>query len=422
MKIAVIGGGAAGMFAAIVAAESGADVTLYEKNEKLGKKLYITGKGRCNLTNDCDEKEFLSNVVTNSKFLYSAIYRWNSAKTMDFFTANGLDIKTERGNRVFPCSDKASDVTKVLVEKLKSNNVKVRLNSAVKSITITNNGYSISTITDIVFYDRVIIATGGVSYPTTGSSGDGYKLAKSLGHDVVATKPALSEIILNENVKPLEGLSLKNVVLRAEVVSDSPKPQVVFTEMGEMLFTAEGISGPLALSCSSYINKYAPEGVKLYIDLKPALPLTAQGDKPSLDARLQRDFAEFHSKEFKNSLVNLLPQRLCEYLVNLSGIDGWQKVHQITAPQRLKLAELLKNLPFSVARLANIEYAIITSGGIAVPAVNPSTMESRRCRGLYFAGEVLDVDALTGGFNMQIAFATGYVAGSSAGKLALFYQ
>ena len=411
MKIAVIGAGPAGMMAAITAAQQGADVTLYEKNEKTGKKIYITGKGRCNVTNNCSNEEFLANVVTNPKFLMSAINKWSSGDTMQFFENAGQSLKTERGNRVFPVSDKASDISKVLNRKLSQLQVNIQLNTPVLGIKATENGILLNTISDIVLYNKVIIACGGTSYSKTGSNGDGYNLARSIGHTIVTPKAALSEIMVKEDTSSLEGLSLKNVNLAAY-----SQGKEIASFFGEMLFTRNGISGPIALSLSSFINKLASNGqpIDLRIDLKPALYL--DGRKPDLDERIQRDFAKYINKEFCNSLGELLPDRLSDYIINISNIPAHTRVNKISAEQRKQLAKLIKGLPLTVSKLADIERAIVTSGGVSTKEINPSTMQSKLCANLYFAGEVIDVDALTGGFNMQIAFSTGYVAGLCATK------
>ena len=411
-RIAVIGGGPAGITASIFASLNGAEVTLFEKNEKLGKKIYITGKGRCNVTNDCDPKEFLSNVVTNANFLYSASYKWTSRDTMDLLEQNGLVLKVERGNRVFPESDKASDVTKTLEKILRRNGVKICLNSEILRVECYENGIKLHTITDIVLFDKVIIATGGVSYPTTGSTGDGYKFAKSLGHNIVDVKAGLCEIPLLQDVSMLEGLSLKNVTLTAKNLKNG---KVLSSFFGEMLFTRNGISGPIALSTSSVINKYPVDQIALYLDLKPGLK-NEPGQQPNLDERILKDFKEFTNKEFRNSLVKLFPDRLAQYVVKESKISPDKQVNRVSAEERERLRNLIKGLPFNPSKNGELFSAIITSGGVDVKQVNPSTMQSKLNENVYFAGELLDVDAYTGGFNMQIAFSTGYLAGISASK------
>lgn len=405
MKIAVVGGGPAGMMAAISAAERGVDVTLFEQNEKLGKKLYISGKGRCNITNDCSPKDFVSNVVSNSKFLFGAINKFSSADTINFCEQNGLKLKVERGNRVFPSSDKSSDVIKTFESVLRHLNVKIRLNTRILSISTADNGFLLTTITDIMSFDRVILATGGLSYSSTGSTGDGYKFASALGHGVTKPRPALCRIMC-KGVGELEGLSLKNVTVSVCDGSD----KIIDSEFGEMLFTKEGISGPAVLTLSSRINKLSLRGAYISVDLKPALSFE------QLDARILRDFSTRMNKNFVNSLDDLLPERLIKEVAIQSGISFLKKVNQITVIERDKLVRTLKGLAFAFERLDDIEYGIVTAGGVDVREINPSTMQSRLCRGLYFAGELMDVDAYTGGFNIQIALSTGYVAGKNAAE------
>ena len=405
MKVAVVGGGPAGMMAAISAAESGAEVTLFEKNEKLGKKLYISGKGRCNVTNDCSVTEFFSNVATNPRFLYSAINKFSSQDTVDFCCSRGLDVKTERGNRVFPCSDKSSDVIKLFESELKKNGVFVRLNCDILSVVYQKNRFLLTTITDIAEFDKVIIATGGLSYSATGSTGDGYEMAKKFGHGVVALKPALCRILCRATGE-LEGLSLRNV----EVSLIDGSGAKLQNEFGEMLFTDDGVSGPAVLTLSSRINKLPKGSYRVSVDLKPAL------SSEKLDERILRDFSERMNKNFINSLDALLPERLIKTVAIQSGIAFDKKVNQITAEERARLVFALKNLQFPYVGLDDIEHGIVTSGGVDVKEINPSTMESKLQMGLYFAGEVLDVDAYTGGFNIQIALSTGYVAGKSAAR------
>ena len=405
MKVAVIGGGPAGMMAAITAADNGAEVTLFDKNEKLGKKLYISGKGRCNLTNDCSARDFFVNVVTNPKFLFGAINKFSPQDVMEFCQVRGLQLKTERGNRVFPVSDKSSDVIKLFASELSRKGVQIRLNSEILALECQENAYLLTTITDITSFDRVIVATGGVSYSATGSTGDGYKFAKQLGHNTVELRPALCRILC-KGTKQLEGLSLKNVSV--SLVDDNGK--TIANEFGEMLFTDDGVSGPTALSLSSRINRLNKGNYFVSIDLKPAL------DIEKLDARLLRDFSERMNKDFINSLDALLPERLIKDVALKSGIPFDKKVHQITAAERANLVKTIKNLQFPSVGLDDIEHGIVTAGGVDVKEINPSTMESKLCKGLFFAGEVMDVDAYTGGFNIQIALSTGYVAGLSAAK------
>lgn len=405
MKIAVIGGGPAGMMAAITAADKGAEVTLFEKNEKLGKKLYISGKGRCNITNDCATRDFFNNIATNAKFLYGAINKFSPQDTVDFCQSRGLALKTERGNRVFPASDKSSDVIKFFADELRRSGVRVCLNTEILGLEYQKDSFLLTTITDILCFDSIIIATGGLSYSATGSTGDGYKFAKALGHSVVALKPALCRIICG-NMKKLEGLSLKNVTV--SLVERNGRE--LASEFGEMLFTADGISGPAVLTLSSRINKLPKGSYAISIDLKPAL------DADKLDARILRDFSERMNKDFINSLDALLPERLIKVVASKSGIAFDKKVNQITANEREKLVKTIKGLEFPFESLDDVEYGIVTAGGIDVKEINPSTMESRLCNSLYFAGEVIDVDGYTGGFNIQIALSTGYVAGLNASK------
>lgn len=398
MKILVIGAGPAGLMAAGTLAERGFDVTLADKNEKTGKKLYITGKGRCNVTNECDGKEFLASVVSNPKFLMSAINAFDSYDTVDFLQKNGLNTVTERGNRVFPASQKSSDVIKTFTDYCRKNGVKILLSAKVVGVKSEGEDFVVSFSDKTERFQKVIVATGGLSYPSTGSTGDGYEIAKSFGHKIVKPVQALVPIELNEPwVQKLSGLSLKNV--RCTVTAGEKE---IASDFGEMLFTHKGVSGPIILSLSSKINRLSPNGLKLVIDLKPAL------SDEVLDARLQRDFAELNLKQFKNSLDGLLPKSLVPVIVGLSKIDPEQKVGQITREQRKNLVHLLKNLTFSVKKLAGFEEAIVTAGGVDVKEINPKTMESKLQKGLYFVGEVLDVDALTGGFNIQIALSTAY--------------
>lgn len=398
MKILVIGAGPAGLMAAGTLAERGFDVTLADKNEKTGKKLYITGKGRCNVTNECDGKEFLKNVVSNPKFLMSAINAFDSYDTVDFLQKNGLNTVTERGNRVFPASQKSSDVIKTFTDYCRKNGVKILLSTKVVGVKSDGEDFVVSFSDKTERFQKVIVATGGLSYPSTGSTGDGYEIAKSFGHKIVKPVQALVPIELNEPwVQKLSGLSLKNV--RCTVTAGEKE---IASDLGEMLFTHKGVSGPIILSLSSKINRLNPNGLKLLVDLKPAL------SDDVLDARLQRDFAELNLKQFKNSLDGLLPKSLVPVIVGLSKIDPEQKVGQITREQRKNLVHLLKNLTFSVKKLAGFEEAIVTAGGVDVKEINPKTMESKLQKGLYFVGEVLDVDALTGGFNIQTALSTAY--------------
>lgn len=407
-KIIVAGGGAAGMMAAAAAAEAGAKVVLYEKNEKLGKKLFITGKGRCNLTNACDMDQLFENVVTNPRFLYSAFYGYDNRAVMDFFEKAGCPLKTERGGRVFPVSDHSSDVIGALAEQLKKRNVDIKLNQAVKGLAAKDGHIKGVRLADggIREADAVIVATGGLSYPLTGSTGDGYRMAAAAGHTLTETAPSLAPLVIEEKwCRELQGLSLKNVN-----VALSQKGKKPFYEgFGEMLFTHFGVSGPLVLSASSYyVKQKKRENIMLSLDLKPALT------EEQLDRRLLKDFEENKNKQFKNSLGALFPSKLIPIMVKLSGIDGEKKIHEVTKEERQHFVRLIKHMEMTVTGTRDYNEAIITRGGISVKEVNPSTMESKRCAGLYFAGEVLDLDALTGGFNLQIAWSTGHLAGISA--------
>lgn len=407
-KIIVIGGGAAGMMAAAAAAKQGGEVILFEKNEKLGKKLFITGKGRCNLTNACDMETLFDSVVTNSKFLYSAFYGFDNQMTIRFFEEAGCRTKIERGERVFPVSDHSSDVIKALEGELKKWKVEVRLNAQVKDLLVKNGKIAGIRLQkgEKEQADAVIIAAGGLSYPLTGSTGDGFRMAEKEGHTVKETHPSLVPFVIKEEwCKNLQGLSLKNV--RIELVEKDKK--AFYNGFGEMLFTHFGVSGPLILSASSYyVGRKNMKNIKLVLDLKPALT------KEQLDKRLLRDFEENLNKQFKNSLGGLFPSKLIPVMIELSGIDGDKKVNEITKEERKNFVELIKHMEMTVTGTRDYAEAIITRGGIHLKEVNPSTMESKLVDGLYFAGEVLDLDALTGGFNLQIAWSTGYLAGISA--------
>lgn len=403
MNTIVIGGGPAGMISAYYSSLYGNNTLLIEKNEKLGKKLYITGKGRCNVTNDCEPNEFLQNVISNSRFLTSAIYNFSSADLMELLQSNGLPLKTERGNRVFPVSDKSSDVIKTLADMLKQANVKVTLNQTVTDIIVENGSVS-KVVTDACVYpcDKVIIATGGISYPLTGSTGDGYKFAKKLGHKLVNPVQALVPFKISGNYcADLAGLTLKNISLNVDY--DGKR---LFSEFGELLFTHQGISGPVVLTASSKINRLEKSKISLSIDLKPALT------EEVLDQRILRDFEEFKGRELKNSLNKLMPSSLIPFVIKRSGIKEYKKNSEITREERLRLLSAIKGFKLDYDGLMPFSQAVVTAGGIATTEVNPKTMESKLVKGLYFAGEVLDVDALTGGFNLQIAFATGVKAGS----------
>lgn len=400
------------MMAAIAAAENGHQVTLYEKNGKLGKKIFITGKGRCNVTNACDTEDFFASVMSNPKFLYSAVYGFDNHQTYAFFEAAGCPLKIERGDRVFPVSDHSSDVIKALQKKMEGLGVKVVLNTKVKTLLTENwseeNKYRITGLKldngKEEKADAVIVATGGISYESTGSTGDGYRFAEATGHSIVETKPSLVPLNCKEAFcKELMGLSLKNVE-----VTLSYKGKEIFREFGEMLFTHFGVSGPLILSAScKYVQKAYKESATLFIDLKPAL------SEEQLDKRILRDFEENKNKAFRNVLGGLFPTKLIPVMITLSGINPDKKVHEITKEERKAFVALIKKLPLTVTGCRDYKEAIITKGGVSVKDVNPSTMESKRVKGLYFAGEVLDLDAVTGGFNLQIAWSTGHLAGSS---------
>lgn len=424
-NVVVIGGGAAGMMTAVAAADSGAKVTIYEKNEKLGKKLFITGKGRCNVTNAGDMENLFANVMTNEKFLYSAFYTYDNQMVMDFLEKAGCPLKVERGDRVFPVSDHSSDIIAAFQRELRKRDVEIVLNCGVKKIlwkemnagtaemeenrqaqvlpavegVLLENGKKVKA-------DSIIVATGGISYASTGSTGDGYRFAEEAGHKIVECKPSLVPFNVKEDwCKEAMGVSLKNVSLR--LVCGKKE---IYNGFGEMLITHFGISGPLALSASSFYVSKAKGETNAFIDLKPAL------NAEQLDKRVLRDFEEAKNKQFKNSLNHLFPQKLIPVMIRLSGIDPEKKVNEITKEERKSFVELIKNVPLTIAGVRDFKEAIITKGGVHVKEVNPSTMESKKVQGLYFAGEVLDLDALTGGYNLQIAWSTGYLAGLNAAQ------
>lgn len=391
------------MMAAICSAKEGNQVVLLEKNEKLGKKLFITGKGRCNLTNAGDMEDLMGHVVTNREFLYSAFYSFTNEQMMEWMEQWGCPVKVERGNRVFPLSDKSSDVIRAMERELRRQKVTVKLNTEVRCI-LTEGGRASGVELKgpgTMRADKVVIATGGMSYPSTGSTGDGYGFAKKAGHKVTHLDPALVPFNVDGTVcSRLQGLSLKNV--EASLYADGKR---VYKEFGEMLFTHFGVSGPIIISASSYAVQHKGKHLKFLIDLKPAL------SEEQLDQRLLRDFQENINKEFKNSLGKLLPKKLIPVILELSGIPEEKKIHEITKKERMRLIALLKAVPLSVTSTRGFKEAIITHGGVDVKEINPSTMESKKVQGLYFAGEVLDLDALTGGYNLQIAWSTGYLAG-----------
>ncbi|MBQ9691570.1 MAG: NAD(P)/FAD-dependent oxidoreductase [Clostridia bacterium] len=400
-KIAVIGGGAAGLIAAGTAHELGASVTLFEKNAKLGRKVAITGKGRCNVTNNCSETEFMSNVVTNPRFLYSALSVFSPADTMEFFESRKVKLKTERGNRVFPVSDRAYDIVDALGAYASKCKI---IHEAVTSLVIEDGEIKgvCAAGSKRYDFDAVIVCTGGASYPLTGSTGDGYRFAKEAGHTVTPLRPALIPIDTDDGYE-LAGLSLKNVVLNVSL-----NGKKVFSDIGEMLFTHSGISGPLVLSASSLMSKAKVSEYTMSIDLKPAL------DKNALDKRILSDFEKYKQKNFGNALSDLLPIKMIPLVIGMSGISEYKKVYDISREERLKIVDLLKAFPLTPLAFRHLDEAIVTSGGVSVKEINPKTMESKLVRGLYFAGEVLDVDAFTGGFNLQIAFSTGRCAALSA--------
>ena len=401
-NIIVIGAGASGMMAAGHAAVDN-NVTIIEKNSKVGRKIMISGKGRCNLTNNCDVSEFLSNVPTNPQFLYSALNNFSPSDTINFFEKRGLPLKTERGNRIFPKSDKASDVVDVLYNFIVNAGVKIIKNSRVNEIIIKNECVKGVILSNgkTLYADSVILAAGGASYPLTGSEGDGYVLAEKAGHIIIPLRPALAPLELEGDIhEKLQGLSLKNVKL--SLINEN---KILYNELGEMIFTHFGVSGPLVLAASSNFREISPEKYTINLDLKPGL------DENQLDKRLLRDFTKNTNKDFINSLSALIPQKLIPVIVQLSGINERQKTHQITAEQRKKLLSLLKNFCFKVKKLRPIEEAIVTGGGVKTSEINPKTMESKLVKGLYLTGEIIDVDGLTGGFNMQIAFSTGIACG-----------
>jgi len=411
-KIIVVGGGAAGMMAAIAASDAGAEVYLYEKNEKLGKKIYITGKGRCNVTNDCEPEDFFNNVISNPKFMYSAYYGYDNTRIMELIEEMGCELKVERGNRVFPVSDHSSDIISALSRKMRQNNVHVFLGAGVKSLLISDNRcYGIVTDkNEKINADSVIVATGGLSYSTTGSTGDGINWAEKCGHNIAECGPALVPFNVKEEwAKDLQGLSLKNVGLKL-ICSG----KTIYEGFGEMLFTHFGVSGPLVLSASSFYSSYLykqpqkAKDAKLILDLKSAL------DREQLDKRIIRDFEKFNNKLFKNSLGDMLPSKMIPVVIMLSGINPDKTVNVITKEERNRLLDVLKGMELNVASLRGFSEAIITRGGVSVKDINPSSMESKVIENIYFAGEMIDVDALTGGFNLQVAWSTGHLAGESA--------
>lgn len=409
--VIVVGGGAAGMFAAIAAAKNGHQVTLYEKNEKLGKKIFITGKGRCNITNAADMEELFDAVVTNSKFLYSSFYGYTNQNVIDFFEDAGVPVKIERGNRVFPISDHSSDVIRALKREMKKVGVKVCLNTEVKSVEAEKGKFNKVVLKDATTQtaDACIVATGGLSYRSTGSTGDGFRFAENVGHKVTQCFPSLVPMETKEPwICELQGLSLRNVEAK---ILDGKKE--LYKDFGEMLFTHFGVSGPLIISASSYVGKKfmdkngQKKELTLEIDLKPALT------EEQLDQRVLRDFEENHNRQFKNAITKLFPTKLIPVMLELGGIDPEKKVNSIEKEERKQFVHLIKHFRMTLTGLRDYPEAIITKGGVNVKEIDPGTMESKLVKGLYFAGEVLDLDALTGGFNLQIAWSTGYAAGNA---------
>lgn len=404
--VIIIGGGAAGLMAGVICGQNGKDTLIVDKNNQLGRKLLITGKGRCNVTNDCDNNTFLQNIPTNPKFLYSAINQFDTQAVKSFFEENEVLLKTERGNRVFPQSDKAFDICNALINGCKKNNVNIIADDVVEILTEDGVVKGIDCKSKSKYFaPKVILCTGGKSYPQTGSTGEGYTIAKKLGHSITKIRPSLVPIISDDEFcKEMQGLSLKNVTLN---LVDNEKNKIIFSELGEMLFTHFGISGPLVLSASSHMREITPNKYKFSLDLKPGL--TAQ----QLDTRILRDFDKYINKDFFNGLGDLLPKKMIKTIVDLSKINPLLKINQITKEQRLNLVETIKAVPITIKSFRSIEEAIITSGGIKTTEINPKTMQSKLVEGLFFAGEIIDVDGYTGGFNLQIAFSTAYLAANN---------
>lgn len=400
-NIIIVGGGAAGMFSAIVAARRGVNVTLIEKNQKLGKKLAITGKGRCNLTNNCDRETLLSNVPQNPRFLYGAFSRFSSQDTMNFFEELGVKLKTERGNRVFPVSDQAQEIIEALLRELKKLNVKVLCDTVLDVIYKDEKAIGVKTEKGEIYSDAVLIATGGISYPLTGSTGDGYVFAEHAGHKIIKPRASLVPLVADKDVcSSMQGLTLKNVTLSVY----NKKGKCIFSELGEMLFTHFGVSGPLVLSASAHMRDMEKDSYTLKIDLKPAL------DAEKLNARILRDFDERKNQDIVNALRGLLPAKMVVPVLNKAEISGDVKVHSVDKKARLRLVETLKAFSIDVSGMRPVSEAVITSGGVSVSEIDPKTMMSKKAENLYFAGEIIDTDAYTGGFNLQIAWSTAYVA------------
>lgn len=414
MKVIVIGGGPAGMMSAITSVEQGNQVILMEKMSSLGRKLLITGKGRCNITSSLDMDEFIKNTPGNGRFLYSCYQEFTNQDIIDFLKRQGLDVKEERGNRIFPVTDKSLDVLKAFTKRLKELDVKIEYNMSVEEILVQDSKViGVKANGETINADKVILATGGKSYPLTGSTGDGYELAKQLGHTITDIKPSLVPLEThNKKVcQEMQGLSLRNVKIQ---LKDIEKNKVIYEEQGEMIFTHFGVSGPTILSSSAHLvryknieEKFASKKIVLSIDFKPAL------SEEKLDARVLRDFDKQKNKQYKNSLDELLPQKLIPIIVEKSKINPNKKVNEITKEERRNLVQLLKQFNLEIKQFRPIDEAIVTSGGVSIKEINPKTMESKIIEGLYFAGEIIDVDSYTGGFNLQIAYSTGYVAGKN---------
>ena len=412
-KVVVIGGGPAGMMAAITSAENGNEVLIIEKMPSFGKKLLITGKGRCNITSSLYMSDFIKNTPGNGKFLYSAFQNYTNTDIIEFLKKQGLEVKEERGNRIFPVTDKSIDVLNCFIKKIKELNIQYRLNTTAEKILIQNDEViAVRTNQEMIKANKVILATGGKSYPLTGSTGDGYKIAKDLGHTITTIKPSLVplEVYEKDTCQRLQGLSLRNVGIK---IIDLDKKKNIYEDFGEMIFTHFGISGPTILSGSAHLVRYKDveyllknKYINISIDLKPALTVE------QLDERILRDFKEFKNKQFKHALDKLLPQKMIPLIIELSKIDENKRVNEITKEERQTIIQLLKNFTITVKQFRPVEEAIITSGGIDIKEINPKTMESKLIKGLFFAGEIIDVDAYTGGFNLQIAYSTGYTAGS----------
>ena len=412
MKVVVIGGGPAGMVSAISAARNKNEVVLLEKNNSLGRKLLITGKGRCNITSSLDMNDFISNIPGNGRFLFSVFQSFTNNDIIELLRKNGVEVKEERGNRIFPLSDKAEDVLNALIKEMKRNNVKIKTNSKVTKILVKESkvaGVELENGESLVA-DKVILATGGKSYPVTGSNGEGYILASALGHTIKPVRGSLVPLETErELVSKLQGLSLRNVKI---TIKDIQSNKIIYNDFGEMLFTHFGVSGPTILSSSAHLLRYKNvdellknRKIKLFIDLKPALTYE------QLDLRIRRDFEQEKNKCFKNSLDKLLPQKMIPVIIKLSNIDSNKKVNEVTKEERMKIVELLKNFQITITDFRPVEEAIVTAGGVNIKEINPKTMESKIIEELYFAGEIIDVDAYTGGFNLQIAYSTGYQAG-----------